>query len=245
MTPRRRNLSLISAPPWLVLLLLCAALPGAARGAAPQAEFSIRWDPARGGPASPEAVLDALGRKPGKRSHFEVQYFDITRPADAPAGFDAILRKRSHGRTVQLTFKLRGGTPWPEPSSLQQWHCPLPAPNDRKEEADIAFLGAEQTHKAWSRSCSHDSRQPDIALPAALQAQPNSCRSTMTRLKSGDLKVEAWQLPDGSRLIEASRAGRDTPADHDAFRDQVVRPLLARQVLPLQRSKSALGGECG
>jgi len=243
MTPARNRLS-HTAPPWLAALLLCVALSGAARAAPADAEFSIRWDPARGGPASPQEVLEALDRKPGRRSHFDVQYFDITRPADTPPGFDAIMRKRSVGKTAELTYKVRGGTPWPEPTPLKQWHCPLPTPNERKEEADIAFLGAEHTHKVWSRSCSHSSRQLDIAVPPALQPQPNSCRSAMMRLRSGDLKIEQWQLPDGSRLIEASRAGRDTPADHDAFRDGVVKPLLARQVLPLQRSKSALGGDC-
>ena len=242
-TPARRCTA-HAAPLWLAALLQCATLSGAARAAPPDAEFSIRWDPVRSGPATPEAVLQALGRKPGKRSRFEVQYFDISTPADAPPGFDPIMRKRTSGKTAELTYKLRGGKPWPEPTPLKHWPCPLLSPIERKEEADIAFLGAEQTHKVWSRSCSHSSRQLDIAVPPALSPQPNSCRSTMTRLKSRDLKVEAWQLPDGSQLLEVSRAGRDTPADSAAFRDQVVKPLLARQVMPLQRSKSARGGEC-
>lgn len=230
-------------PLYLLALLLCLPAP-AALAAKHGAEFSFRWDPAQGGPASPAAVLQALGQKPGKHSDFEVQYFDIATPADAPPGFEAIMRKRIEGQTAQLTYKLRGSTPWPGKTSIDQWPCPLPSPTQSKEEADVAFLGAQQTSKAYSRSCSHSSRQLDIRVPAALQPQPNKCKSTMTRLESGKLKVEQWQFPDGSRLIEVSRLDRDTAKARDDFRDKVVVPLLALQAQPLQRSKSALGGEC-
>jgi hypothetical protein len=224
-----------------LLLWLAAASAWAAKAGA---EFSFRWNPDQGGPASAEAALHALGLESGRRSRFDVQYFDIATPADAPPGFEAILRKRTEGATAQLTYKLRGSTPWPDKTSLKQWRCPLPAPNERKDEADIAFLGAGQTSKAWSRSCSHRSARLDIAPPPALRPQPNRCKSSMTRLEAGMLKVEEWHLPDGTRLIEVSRQGHDTHEAGDAFRDRVVNPLLKRQAIPLQRSKSALGGEC-
>ena len=230
-------------PPCLWALLLCLAAPTVLAAKA-GAEFSFRWDPAQGGPASPEAVLQALGHKPGKSSSFEVQYFDIDTPADAPPGFEAIMRKRIEGSTAQLTYKLRGSTPWPGRTSIDQWPCPLPKPYKSKEEADIAFIGEQQTRTAYSRSCSHSSRQLDITVPAALQPQANQCRSAMTRLESGKLKVEQWQFPDGSRLIEVSRLDRDTAKASNDFRDKVVVPLIALQARPLQRSKSALGGEC-
>jgi hypothetical protein len=208
------------------------------------AEYSIRWDPAQSGPGTPEAALQVLGKKPGKRSRYEVQYFDIATPADAPAGFDAIMRKRTFGSTAQLTYKLRGSTPWPDKTPLAQWPCPLPKPVKSKEEADIAFLGMEHTSKAYSRSCTHSSPQLDIAVPAALQPRPNSCRSTMTRLESGKLKVEEWHLPDGTRLIEVSSIGHDSTKARNHFARRVVEPLLAQQVHPVQRSKSALGSAC-
>ncbi len=230
----------------LFLLVTLALLPaGAALAAKDQAEFSLRWDPAQGGPASAEAALKSLGLKAGDTSRFEVQYFDITTPADAPPGFDAIMRKRIVGSTSQLTYKLRGSRPFPGDTSLKEWHCPLPTPAKRKQEADVAFLGLEQTSKAYSRSCSHSSKRLDITVPAALQPQPNRCRSAMTRIESGKLKIEQWLLPDGSRLIEVSQIGRDSNAASAAFRDQVVKPLIEQQVQPLQRSKSAFGGECG
>ncbi len=231
--------------PRLLLALLCAAPALAAQADKPGAEYSVRWDPAQGGPATLEAVLRLLHRKPGKRSRYVVQYFDIATPADAPPGFVAIMRKRSFGSTAQLTYKLRGSTPFPADSSLKHWHCPLPAPAKRKEEADIGFLGADQVSKAWSRSCSHSSQQLDIAVPALLQPRPNRCRSTMTRIESGKLKVEEWHLPDDSRLIEVSSIGYDDAEASADFRDRVVKPLLAARVRPVQRSKSALGGECG
>jgi len=231
-------------PRWLALLL-CIAPVMAALAAQPGAEYSIRWDPTQGGPATAEAVLQLLGKKPGERSRYEVQYFDITPPADAPPGFDAIMRKRIEGTTAQLTYKLRGSAPFPSDPSLKKWHCPLPTPTKRKEESDIAFLGGGQTSKAYSRSCSHSSAQLDIAVPAALQPQPNRCKSAMTRIESGKLKVEEWRLPDGSRLIEVSSIGHDSAKASADFRDQIVRPLLAQQVQPVQRSKSAIGGDCG
>lgn len=234
-----------AALPRLLTLLLCVTPVLAALAAKPGAEYSIRWDPTQGGPASAEAVLQLLGLKAGERSRFEVQYFDIANPADAPPGFGAIMRKRTVGSTAQLTYKLRGSTPFPAGSTLKHWHCPLPAPTRRKEETDLSFLGAEQVSTAYSRSCSHSSKQLDIAVPAALQPQPNRCKSSMTRIESGKLKVEEWMLPDANRLVEVSSIGRDNTLDRNAFRDRVVRPLLAAGVQPLQRSKSALSGDCG
>jgi hypothetical protein len=45
-------------------------------------------------------------------------------------------------------------------------------------------------------------------------------------------------------LIEASRPGKHTPASLRTFEREVLKPLLALKVQPLQRSKSAIGGEC-
>lgn len=224
------------------LSLVLAPLPALA--ATMDAEFAVRWDPKQGGPATPQDALRELQRKAGKPQHFEVQYFDFTPPAGLPAGFDPILRKRISGGEAELTFKLRGDAPLPAQPTLKQWACPLGATQDRKDEVDVTLLGAGRVLTAHSRSCSIESRDLGLQPPAALQPQPKGCGSTMTRLTSGKLKVEQWQLADGTVLIEASRPGKHTPASQQAFEREVLEPLLALKVQPLQRSKSAIGGEC-
>ena len=225
-----------------VLCLALAALPAPA--AATDAEFALRWDPKQGGPATPQDTLRALHLKAGPPRQFEVQYFDFTPPAGMPAGFDAILRQRIREGGAELTFKLRGDVPLPAQPTLKHWACPLGATHDRKDEVDITLLGAGHALTAHSRSCSIESHDPALPPPAALQARPKGCGSTMTRLSAGKLKVEQWQLADGTVLIEASRPGKHNEASRQAFEREVLQPLLALNVQPLQRSKSAIGGEC-
>jgi hypothetical protein len=228
-----------------VLAMSCSVAPMVAAWAAKgSAEYSMRWDPAQGGPRSAEDTLLKLGLHASKRSMFEVQYFDIVTPADAPPGFDAIMRKRSNGQVAQLTFKLRGASAWPQDLPSKPWNCPLPRPHERKEEADIAFLAADQVSRAHSRSCTHTSTRLDVQVPAVLQPRPSGCKSRMTRLEAGKLKVERWRMADGSTLLEVSRIGADDAQASADFRDQVVKPLLALQALPVQRSKSAIGSDC-
>lgn len=232
-----------SLAPLLALLLAAgAALPSHA--AAQDAEFAVRWDPRQGGPATPQDALRELRLKASAPSHFEIQYFDFSEPAGLPADFDAILRKRLTGGQAELTFKLRGPAPLPVQPKLKQWPCPLGATQDRKDEADVTFIEAGRTLTAYSRSCSVASHDADIQPPPALQARPKGCGSTMTRLRSGKLKIEEWKMADGSVLLEASRPGKHSDASMRAFERQVLQPLLALKVQPLQRSKSAIGGDC-
>jgi hypothetical protein len=228
---------------WLALSTAALA-PLAAHAATMDAEFAVRWDPKQGGPATPHDALRELRLKSGKPQHFEVQYFDFTPPADVPPGFDAILRKRISGGEAELTFKLRGDAPLPAQPTLKRWACPLGATKDRKDEVDLTLLGPGRALIAHSRSCGVESRDLALRPPAALSARPKGCGSTMTRLTSGKLKVEQWQLADGTLLIEASRPGKHTPASQQTFEREVLNPLLALKVQPLQRSKSAIGGEC-
>jgi len=227
------------------LALGCIVAPMAAAWAAQgSAEYAMRWDPAQGGPQSAEDTLLGLGLHAGKRSVFEVQYFDVIAPADAPPGFESIMRKRSNGHVAQLTFKVRGASAWPRDLPWKQWNCPLPRPHERKEEADIVFLAADQVSRAHSRSCSHTSTRLDVEVPALLQPRPSGCNSRMTRLQAGKLKVEQWRMADGSTLLEVSRIGDDSAEASADFRDQVVKPLLALHALPVQRSKSTIGSDC-
>jgi len=225
-------------------LLLAAAAAGPVQAAPQDAEFAVRWDPRQGGPATPQEALRELRLKASAPSYFEVQYFEFSAPAGLPPGFDAILRKRLSGSEVELTFKLRGHAPLPARPSLKQWDCPLGAIKERKDEADVTFVEAGRTITAYSRSCSLESRQADIQPAAALQARPKGCGSTMTRLRSGNLKIEEWKMADGSALLEASRPGKHDEASMRAFERDVLQPLLALKVQPLERSKSAIGGDC-
>jgi len=144
-----------------------------------------------------------------------------------------------------LTFKLRGTAPLPATPSLKHWPCPLGATKDRKDEADVTFIGGGQVLTAFSRSCDVNSHDLDMQPPAALQARLKGCKSTMTRLRAGKLKVEQWQMADGSTLLEASRPGQHDEASMRAFERELLQPLLALKVQPLERSKSAIGGDCG
>jgi hypothetical protein len=235
--------------PWVRMAadaaLVCGLLLGAATArAAADAEFAVRWDPRQGGPATPEDTLRELRLEADGRSRFDVQYFDVTPPAGLPAGFTPILRQRSSGARYELSFKVRGERPLPNEPSLKHWPCPLGATGDRKDEVDLSFVAAGRAITAYSRSCDVETEGAPVPLPAALQARPRGCRSTMTRLRSGKLKVEQWRLADGSVLIEASRPGRHNPKSMRAFEHDVLQPLLALKVQPLQRSKSAIGGDC-
>jgi hypothetical protein len=229
--------------PWATLLALLAAA-GLPCAAAQDAEFAVRWDPRQGGPATPQDALRELRLKASAPSHFEILYFGFEPPAGLPAGFDAILRKRLSGGEAELTFKLRGGTPLPAEPTLKQWACPLGPAKDRKDEADVTFVDAGRTITTYSRSCGIESRGADIQPPAVLQARPKGCGSTMTRLRSGNLKIEEWKMADGSVLLEASRPGKHDAASMRDFERQVLEPLLAMKVQPLERSKSAIGGDC-
>lgn len=226
----------------LAIGVLLAALP--AWAAAADAEFAVRWDPRQGGPATPQDTLGALRLKAGKPRRFEVRYFEFTPPPGLPPEFEPILRQRIGGDEVEWTFKLRGPAPLPAQPTLQQWACPLGATRDRKDEVDLGFVGVGRVLTAYSRSCSVESHDLQSPAPATLQARPKGCASTMTRLSAGKLKVEQWQLADGTTLIEASRPGKHDEASMRDFEREVLEPLLALKIQPLQRSKSAIGGDC-
>jgi hypothetical protein len=228
---------------WFALATTLIA-PNAALAAKLDAEYAVRWDPRQGGPATPEEALRELQLKPSEPTRSQVQYFDFTPPADVPPGFDAILRKRVSDGQAELTFKLRGTAALPATPSLKSWPCPLGKTKDRKDEADVTFIEGGQVLKAFSRSCDLNSHDLAMQPPAALQARLKGCKSTMTRVRAGKLKVEQWRLADGSTLLEASRPGRHDASAQQAFEREVLQPLMRLKVQPLNRSKSAIGGDC-
>ena len=215
----------------------------ALQASAADAEFAVRWDPRQGGPATPEDAMRELRLKVDERSQAKVEYFDFTPPPGLPEGFTPILRQRTSGPSHELSFKLRGSRPLPDEPSLKHWDCPLGPTDDRKDEVDVGFVAADKTVVAYSRSCDVSTRHA-AAPPPALQARPKGCASTMTRLRSGKLKIEEWRLADGSVLLEASRPAPYHPKSTHTFEHDVLKPLLALKIQPLERSKSAIGSDC-
>lgn len=214
----------------LAAILIAAtgsAMPARATSAMP-AEFSVRWAPADGGPASAEAVLHALALPVRKPRHYRVEYFDVAVPAGLPPGFAAILRERTRSDTRELMYKLRGT------HAVSGARCPLPAGHEAKTEMDMWFLAAGEPHRAWSFSCSMSLTG---AIPPALAARGKDCVATMNRFEGrtsrGKVQVEAWVTRGGTTMFEVSRTGRDTPRDIAAFRAEVVEPLLALGARPL------------
>ena len=213
------------------------------QASAADAEFAVRWDPRQGGPATPDDAMRELRLTVDERSQAQVEYFDFTPPPGLPDGFAPILRQRISGPQHELSFKLRGSRPLPDSPSLKHWDCPLGPTDDRKDEVDVGFVAAGKTVVAYSRSCDLNTKVA-AAPPPALKARPKGCASTMTRLRSGKLKIEEWRLADGSVLIEASRPGKHNAKSTRAFEHDVLKPLLALKIQPLERSKSAIGGDC-
>jgi hypothetical protein len=112
-----------------------------------------------------------------------------------------------------------------------------------------AILRKQARQRGQSRSDFQAARHGAVAGHAIaeeldLPAGREGSKSTMTRLRAGKLKVEQWQLADGSTLLEASRRGRDDDSGLRAFEREVLQPLMRLKMQPLNRSKSAIGGDC-
>jgi len=223
------------------LCLAALALQGACARAAPAAEYALRWDPADGGPATIEAVLSLLALQRGKAKQLVVQYYAVPQPPELPAGFAAIARERTSGDEVDATYKVRGPTPLP--GGGKNWTCPLAPPARTKSEVDIGIVGHGVVTKSYSRSCSVARPMAD-SLPTVIHARPLGCTSSVTRIKARDVKVEQWQLAGGNQALEVSWAGKDSPADLQAFRSRIVEPLTSAGIKPLSESKTELGSIC-
>lgn len=208
------------------------------------AEYAIRWSPIDGGPATAAKVFETLGLQSGDSTEFRIRYFDVKRPSDAPGGFEPILRERSSKGQRDVTLKYRGGST-AAPGKKKSWRCPLAMESKRKDEADVTFLNEAQTRKVFSRSCTAEVAF-DAAVPAALRAKRKGCDSRMLRWESTtrELTVEEWRLESNEVVLEVSRKGDDTKADIKLFRKQVVEPLMAAGVRPLDRSKTEIGTRC-
>jgi len=220
-----------------VLLVVTAAFaPQTPASPEPKkAEFAVRWDPARGGPASAAEALALLGAPDTPAAPYEVQFYDLPPPNGAPRSAVVILRRRTGADgSTEIRLKYRTSAP------LLSWACPDPS-YEAKAQVDVGF-GADAPSRVNSYSCVLSAPRP----PEDLNAVPKNCVSQMVRYDAtrtvGD-KVEFWTLPDGSTRLEISRTAANS-VDELARFTHLVERLVARGVRPLGESKTELGSRC-
>lgn len=207
------------------------------------AEYAVRWSLADGGPQNAEEVAAALQLKGGKHKQYEVRYFSVRQPTSGPGG-RAIVRERQTKHETETMYKLRSDQAFGAGDPLAGWVCPFPADirARSKSDVDVGWLAEGKSRRSYSLSCEADVG-PD-ALPAELQAKPLDCSSRVRRSEIEDIKIEAWRLPGGEKILEVSWNGKDTAADLEQFSERIVRPLLARGIHPREESKTELGSGC-
>lgn len=199
------------------------------------AEFAIRWNPAEGGPAAAEQVLALLGLPMPTPKTYLVRYFDVPRPATAPARAAVILRGRTQpGGKTQIRLKYRLDQPL-----AGSWACPPGSPFEQSSEVDVTWLPSGPPKRVFAYSCTLKAAAP----PPSLNAAPKACAAEMTRYAAGGFKVEAWRMPKGETQLEVSRAGPDTPEELTKFAT-VAKTLIGRGAKPTGYSKTELGSAC-
>lgn len=230
-----RSRSMLLAGALASVWMVDAQLAAAKADPPEQAEYAVRWEVKAGGPATVEEALKAMELTPPteKPEAFVVEYYEVGKPADAPEGFDAILRRRTSDE-AQLTFKYRGPTP------LKRWRCPLDGHQDpTKQEADVSVVDASDPVPDYSYSCDVKGAQK---LPHDLAPEPKGCKAKMERVaaplagerpkKSDDeIKVELWHI-DETNVIEVSWGGKNDKDALDFFRKSVVNKLVAKGAKP-------------
>ena len=209
------------------------------------AELAMRWSPAAGGPESGQRVSELLRRNFKAPTEFSVRYFDVVKPMDAPAGFDAALRERVRGGRTEVTWKYRATSSDQAPRLHDAWVCPLRGVAKSKNEVDVSVLAGGEVRRATSWSCTITAAF-DVAVPASLQPKQRGCASKMSRYETGDeqLTLEVWRLSNGEVVLEVSVKGLDTPEQLTSFRRNVVDTLVAAGAVPLDRSKTEIGTRC-
>lgn len=209
----------------------------------PASEFAVRWDPAEGGPRDAGEVAKAFRWRVKDESTYVVRYYRATTASDAYAGMQVVIRERRSRERTELTFKLRSDRPMVGLPDLDLWTCPLGGKAHPKDEIDVSFTGAADVRRIHSRSCTVELDGEGSEIVSKLNARPLPCTSRMRRLRADDYKVEEWSLPNGTRLIEVSRNGRDRQDEMAQFGRAIVEPLHRLGARPAARSKTA-GSEC-
>ena len=92
------------------------------------AEFAMRWDPAEGGPKTPEDVFALFGVPSPPPAAYEVRYFELPPSRSGPESTAVILRERtSRDGNTQIRLKYRRSEPRPA-----TWACPAHAHRCRR-----------------------------------------------------------------------------------------------------------------
>jgi hypothetical protein len=200
-----------------------------------RAEYAVRWDPSEGGFSNAQEVLAFLDAPKTAGQAFEVRYFDLAPPVNAPPNSITILRQRSRaaGKT-EFRLKYRRAQPLGD-----KWECPNDAPYEKTEEVDVSFVGTERPRRVYSYSCTLTAELP----PASLGAVPKKCASRMVRYHFGGFKIEEWTLPGGNVKVEISHAARNSSDEVVKFAEFVSK-LRGRGVKPSDQSKTELGSRC-
>lgn len=215
---------------------LPATLPGTNAGppSPSDAEYAIRWNPAAGGPATVARVFALLGLPISPPEPYIVRYYDLPKPATAPAPATVILRGRTKpGGKTQIRLKYRLDQP------LAAWACPPGSPFEQSSEVDVTWLPDGPPKRVFAYSCTLKA----VAPPPALSASPKPCSAEMTRYAAGGFKVEAWRMPKGETQLEVSCSGPDTPEELAKFAT-VAKTLIGQGVKPAGHSKTKLGSAC-
>ena len=207
------------------------------------AEFAIRWNPEDGGPQTPKEVVKLLNLPADDvdKDEYAVSYFSIVKPADVPDGYSVIARQRIKKNKSQLMIKYRGDQPLPNTYNPKSWQCPLGSEAEAKYEVDVTLLADQKTKKAFSLSCSLESKE-NISFPNSLNAKQTSSVSTMVRYSVKGIKIEEWTFkPGGEKMLEVSKPGVDNETDVAAFTTKIAAKLLLSGIVPLDSSKSVTG----
>jgi hypothetical protein len=224
------------AAPVLLLLVAACSPPRAAAPPWPgSAEYAFRWDPAGGGPRTPQDVLALLDLPVPTPEKYEVRYWDLPSPASAPLSATPIFRERTKaGGKTEFRLKYRFSRPL-----ATAWACPAGEAFHPEEQVDVSVGEGGNAVRVYSYSCTLKTGAP----PSSLNAVPKSCSVSMTRYNAEGLRVEEWRMPDGARTIEVSRAAADSVDELESFR-QVAEKLLAKGAKASDRSKTELGSTC-
>ena len=224
------------ASPALVFLVAACSSPRAAAPPWPgTAEYAFRWDPAGGGPRTPQDVLTLFDLPVPTPEKYEVRYWDLPPPASAPLSATPILRERTKaGGKTEFRLKYRFSRPL-----AAAWACPAGEAFHPEEQVDVSVGEGGNANRVYSYSCTLKTGAP----PSSLNAVPKSCSVSMTRYNAEGLRVEVWLMPDGARTIEVSRAAADGVDELANFR-QVAEKLFASGAKPSDRSKTELGSTC-
>lgn len=200
-----------------------------------RAEFAVRWDPSEGGLANAQEVLSFLKAHRKTEEVFEVRYYDLEPPANAPPDSITILRqRRQQGGKTEIRLKYRRTQPLDE-----NWECPNDRLYEKSEEVDLSFVGTRLPNRVYSYSCTLIAQQP----PVSLHAVPKKCSARVVRYEFHKFKIEEWTFPDGNVKLELSRSAENSGAELAKFQKVVTR-LLEQGVRPSHQSKTELGSQC-